>query len=392
MTKLKTLSKPNSVYGIDGIEPNALEQFIDCMHPEFSVAGAAMPDMHLGYTMPIGGVILTDENTIVPSWVGYDIGCGVFSIETSFRVVDIRDNAKAIFDAIYRRIPVGYKHNAHPQDTGLLMERPVSDWMKKNFIERGGAKQLGTLGGGNHFIEIGYGYNNHVHISIHSGSRGIGHDTASHYMRYAAELATGKPKLIEGSFPLRRDSREGVDYHLDMDFCLAFALMNRKRIAQQVIQALHDVDVGGAGAWNDYINRNHNHAEFRTTPFGKGWIHRKGATHAEQGMLGVIPGNMRDGVFIVEGRGCPDSLYSSSHGAGRIGSRVGAGLKKAPMVERLQALDTFRVQMEGVQAKIELDTLDENPMAYKPIGRVLEDQRDLCSIEDHITPIINIKA
>jgi tRNA-splicing ligase RtcB len=109
-------------------------------------------------------------------------------------------------------------------------------------------------------------------------------------------------------------------------------------------------------------------------------------------MSGVIPGNMRDGVFIVEGRGAADSLYSSSHGAGRCGSRVEAGLKKAPLVERLAALDTFANQMEGVVAKVELDTLDENPLAYKPILRVLENQRDLCSIEDHIKPIINIKA
>jgi tRNA-splicing ligase RtcB len=109
-------------------------------------------------------------------------------------------------------------------------------------------------------------------------------------------------------------------------------------------------------------------------------------------MSGVIPGNMRDGVFIVEGRGAVDSLYSSSHGAGRISSRVEAGLKKAPLVERLAALDTFTNQMEGVVAKVELDTLDENPLAYKPILRVLENQRDLCSIEDHIKPIINIKA
>ena len=398
---MKTIKKPHKVYGIDGIELKALDQFAECMDQEFSMAGAAMPDMHLGYTMPIGGVILTKPEYLVPAWVGYDIGCGMYSVRTSFNTWNVKNNAKEIFAAIYRRIPVGFNHHKEPQEWPIfrtgIMSRSAA--LEKLFIEKKGLNQLGTLGGGNHFIEIGVGMDNRVSITIHSGSRGIGHAVASHYMREACYFATGKRKLSEGSYPLDGGSMDNDqmhtfhDYQIDMKFCLIFALRNRKLMAIAVEEAMKECGLIGMCDHENAINRNHNHAEFITTnEVGPGWIHRKGATHAEKGMSGVIPGNMRDGVFIVEGRGVADSLYSSSHGAGRIGSRVEAGLKKAPLVERLQALADFKASMEGVQAKIELDTLDENPMAYKPILRVLENQRDLCSIEDHIKPIINIKA
>jgi tRNA-splicing ligase RtcB len=398
--ELKTVDKPHKVYGIDGIELKALEQFTECMDQEFSVYGAAMPDMHLGYTMPIGGVILTLPEYLVPAWVGYDIGCGMYSVRTTFNTWKVKDAAKRIFDNIYRRIPVGFKHNpvAQPWPAFTTGAIPMTAALEKIFHEKTGLHQLGSLGSGNHFIEIGVGMDNRVSITIHSGSRGIGHAVASHYMREACYFTTGKRKLSEGSFPLdggsmNKDQMHTFhDYQIDMKFCLQFALRNRRLIAEQVVQAIKDVGLDGEADHENAINRNHNHAEYRNTAFGPGWIHRKGATHAEKGMSGVIPGNMRDGVFIVEGRGVTDSLYSSSHGAGRICSRVEAGLKKAPLVERLSALSTFETSMEGIQAKVGLDTLDENPMAYKPILRVLENQRDLCSIEDHIKPIINIKA
>jgi tRNA-splicing ligase RtcB len=350
--------------------------------------------------MPIGGVILTKPEYLVPSWVGYDIGCGMYSVKTTFNTWKVKDAAQRIFANIYRRIPVGFKHHKLPQDWSAFTNGaiPWSKTLEKLFIAKDGLFQLGTLGGGNHFIEIGTGMDNRVSVTVHSGSRGVGHAVASHYMREACYFTTGQRKLSEGSFPLDGGSMDKkqfntfYDYQYDMKFCLEFALQNRYLIAKAVVEAIKEEAPSGEADYKNAINRNHNHAEYRNTAFGPGWIHRKGATHAERGMSGVISSNMRDGVFIVEGRGAVDSLYSSSHGAGRIGSRVEAGLKKASMVERLAALDTFTNQMEGVVAKVELDTLDENPLAYKPILRVLENQRDLCSIEDHIKPIINIKA
>jgi tRNA-splicing ligase RtcB len=398
---LPGVEKPHRIYGIEGIELPALVQFVECLDQDFSVYGSAMPDMHLGYTMPIGGVILTKPEYLVPSWVGYDIGCGMYSVRTGFNTWKVKDAAQRIFANIYRRIPVGFKHHVNAQKWRSLTDgnMPMSKTLEKLFIEKKGLHQLGTLGGGNHFIEIGVGMDNRVSVTVHSGSRGIGHAVASHYMREACFFATGQRKLSEGSFPLDGGSMDKnqfhafYDYQYDMKFCLEFALRNRVLIAEAVVKAIQEEAPSGEADFKNAINKNHNHAEYHTiTPWGAGWIHRKGATNAERGMSGVIPGNMRDGVFIVEGRGVADSLYSSSHGAGRICSRVEAGLKKAPMVERLAALDTFTDQMEGIQAKVGLDTLDENPMAYKPILRVLENQRDLCSIEDHIKPIINIKA
>ena len=140
--------------------------------------------------------------------------------------------------------------------------------------------------------------------------------------------------------------------------------------------------IAGWADWNKVINRHHNHVEFDKT---KGvWIHRKGATHAEQGMMGVVPGNMRDGTFIVEGQGCSDSLCSSSHGAGRIMSRAEA--------KKQVSMDDFAQAMEGIAAKVNDHTLDESPMCYKPIDQVMADQTDLVRVLHRIVPIINVKG
>ena len=179
---------------------------------------------------------------------------------------------------------------------------------------------------------------------------------------------------VEGNYFLYTASEKGQAYINDMNYCLDYALANRKHMIGQICHLLGDP------LQLAFINRNHNHAEFKDGL----WVHRKGATHAELGMLGVIPGNMRDGSFIVEGKGNPDSLCSSSHGAGRVLSR-----KKA-----LATLDLadFNSQMASIVTNHTSSTLDEAPAAYKSIFEVMELQKDLVTIIDHVKPILNIKG
>lgn len=365
--------KPYRIFA-EVLEQGALDQFESAMQQGFAVQGALMPDAHFGYSLPIGAVVAT-KDFVVPAWVGYDIGCGMCAVPTSFAVDDIRMAAKDIFDTIYEEVPVGFSHNGEDSTWPAGESLPRSARMAEIFA-KDGLRQIGSLGGGNHFIEIGADETGMAWIIVHSGSRGIGHATASHYMR----LASGSEKAKEGHFGLHVDSDEGADYVKDLAFCLAFALENRKQIAKRVAQAIFDNVTAGDAVMENLINRNHNHAELRNGL----WVHRKGATHAEVGMMGVIPGNMRDGSFIVRGKGNPESLWSSSHGAGRC-----LGRKEA---QRTLTMEQFTESMVDVVAKVDKATLDESPFAYKDIFKVMEQQKDLVEVVAHVKPIINIKG
>lgn len=366
------MNKPIKIYS-DYIEGKALDQFYTAMKEPYSVQGSLMPDAHTGYSLPIGGVVAT-KDVIVPAWVGYDIGCGMCALPTSFKLKNIKSNSDAIFQAIYKVIPTGFKVNDKPISDISYSNNPTED-MKKIFNHKGSNKSIGSLGSGNHFIEIGYDENEQVWVIIHSGSRGVGHGCAQHYMI----IASGKGKASEGNYPLKEDSIEGKNYIQDLAFCLEFALKNRREIMKRVINVISK-NCKGSADWDRLINRNHNHAEKR----GDLWIHRKGATHAEDGMMGVIPGNMRDGSFIVRGKGNPESINSSSHGAGRVmGRRV---------AKETVDINEFKESMSGIKAKVTSGTLDESPMAYKDIFQVMKDQKDLVDVIAHVKPVINIKS
>lgn len=394
--------KPTKIYA-EVLEDEALKQFTDAMALDCVVAGALMPDAHTGYSLPIGAVVAVKDH-ISPAFIGYDIGCGMCAAKLDLDASSI--DKQSIFDAIYDNIPVGRNQHLEPQLVPDLQSFNVSP-IVVNHLSRKGKYQMGTLGGGNHFIELGVGRDGKLWIIIHSGSRNIGHAVAEHYMELAARQsidftqedaefteanlifkernpegfaktlearhAKAKPD-VEGQHLFHIDSSEAQAYINDMNYCLDYALANRSAMIIKIVELL------GNPNYTTFINRNHNHAELRDGL----WIHRKGATHAEDGMLGVIPGNMRDGSFIVRGKGNPDSLYSSSHGAGRVLSR-----KKA---QATLSMEQFSDEMCDVVAKVDLDTLDESPMAYKNIFQVMELQSDLVDIIDHIRPLVNIKG
>ena len=412
------------------LEDEAFFQFEEAMSQDFTVDGALMPDAHLGYALPIGAVVST-KDVIVPAWVGYDIGCGMCALKLmSVTKKDIELHSKDIFDQIYKVIPVGHNVNdqGHTVDLGDLSVKDLTEEAQVAYKKGKGKYTLGTLGGGNHFIEIGYDENENVWIIIHSGSRGVGHKIATHYMKLAKELNSvmtyeekrelelifeakncglrehvtkekfkeltkryvenNKPKvdkILDGHFGLDVNSEEGKNYINDLNWCLEFALLNRKSMIKRVSEAIVNVLGKTVGIdMNDLINRNHNHAELSNLEGKWVWVHRKGATHAEDGMMGVIPGNMRDGSFIVRGKGNPESLYSSSHGAGRV-----LGRKEA---KRQLNVEDFKEKMVGVTGKIDEDTLDESPDAYKNIFEVMDLQKDLVEVLHHIKPLINIKG
>ncbi len=368
--------KPIHVFA-EAIEAEALAQFKSAMVEPYAMAGALMPDAHTGYSLPIGAVVAT-EGVVLPAWVGYDIGCGMCAVPTTFERPAVARAAKAIFDQIYRDIPVGFAHNKKATDweppTGVEPTAFVADLLAK-----GGRTEIGSLGTGNHFIEVGVDEGDRVWIVLHSGSRNVGYKTAAHYMREASKLHTGEDRPREGHYGFDTGSELGARYLADMAFCIEFALANRRELMARAVAAIGRHADGDAD-WPALINRTHNHAELKD---GR-WIHRKGATHAEAGMTGVIPGNMRDGSFIVEGKGNPDALCSSSHGAGRVLGRNQA--------KRTLRLEDFQRTMQGIQALVKPATLDESPAAYKDIFEVMRLQEPLVTVKHHVRPLINIKG
>lgn len=405
------MNKVAKIYA-EALEPTAIEQFESAMEQDFVVSGALMPDAHTGYSLPIGAVVATD-GVVLPAWVGYDIGCGMCALKLDgIDHDDVKENSKVIFDLIYKNVPVGFNVNQHPVDYSLdeLTEKgkEIAE-LKKH------GRALGSLGGGNHFIEVGHDENDNVWVVIHSGSRGVGHGMAAHYMTVASSdpkkieeefdathddllkhnpenydrikanyvaKKVGKLRPKEGHYGFNVDSQKGKDYIQDLNWCLDFALANRKEMMKRVVNSITEaLDISCYELdFSELINRNHNHAVERDGL----WIHRKGATHAEDGMLGVIPGNMRDGSFIVKGKGNPESLYSSSHGAGRV-----MGRKEAK--QKLDVND-FKNTMIGIQALVEEKTLDESPFAYKDIFEVMRLQESLVDVIAHVRPIINVKG
>ena len=394
---------PHTIYA-ENLEDEALNQFERCLNMPGCVQGALMADAHTGYTSPIGGVFAF-RNRISPQIVGYDIGCGMCAVKLN--ITELPMPAVHLKERICLSIPLGTaKHQL--QQPVPVPQLGVSDLVINHLANIGG-QQLGTLGSGNHFIEIGRGNDNCIWIVIHSGSRNLGHSVAEHYMHLAAmesvdyelidlefmvqhqtlykyridayETARLRNRMkvkinAEGNHSLHTASKKGQAYINDMNYCLEYALANRKHMIDQICHLLGDP------LQLCFINRNHNHAEYDAVR--DLWIHRKGATHAELGMEGVIPGNMRDGSFIVKGKGNPNSLCSSSHGAGRVLSR-----KKA---KETLSTDTFTQQMVGITTNHTNDTVDEAPDAYKSIFEVIALQSDLIDVIDHIKPIINIKG
>jgi len=377
-------------YGID-VDKGTIEQFKNCYSEEFVVSAALMPDAHLGYSAPIGAVLKT-KGFVVPAWVGFDIGCGLIALKIEGKNLNekIRKNEDQIYDRILRKIPMGIGNYNKSDKITEKTKKSFKEILKTfegnshdknilNYLKTTAIKHLGTLGSGNHFIEIGYDTKkkDELWLIIHSGSRGVGHTVAKKYMISAS--GSKKKDEYEKTFPLDIKSSIGKEYLNILKFGLEYALLNRLEMAYQVIEVLKEILQENL-KYEVWVNKNHNHAIYEKGYF----IHRKGATPAKKDERGIIPGNMRDGSFLVTGKGNPKFLNSSSHGAGRSLSRREA--------KRKYTLKQFKESMKGIKGTISDKTLDELPMAYKDFFKVMNAQKESIKIVKHIKPIINWKG
>lgn len=374
----------------DKLDENTINQFKECIELDFVADAALMPDAHLGYVAPIGSVIVT-KGVIVPSWVGYDIGCGVIALKIKGKNLfpKVKKYSKEIFCEVEKNLPMGLgklsaehkisKENKEKfKELLAILEKKKIDENIFRFIKRKGISNLGSLGHGNHFAEISYN-KKEIWIVVHCGSRNIGHKVATHYMKKAM-LEKGKTKESEQTFELKASSKIGKEYLAVQEFLLEFALLNRLEISEKIKESIQNV-LKEEIKLELWVNKNHNHVVKYS--HGK-WVHRKGATPSNKGERGVIPANMKDGSFLVIGKGNKKFIQSSSHGAGRTMSKKSAKEKFK--------LKEFKKNMKGIVASVRKETIDENPLAYKNIFEVLQNQKESIKISKHLKPLINFKG
>lgn len=389
MKKSVTTEKIPIKLWLDDIEEGALQQAKNLANLPFAYHHVAiMADAHFGYGMPIGGVLAT-EDVVIPNAVGVDIGCGVCCLQTSLASL-ARAELKNILGSIRKAIPTGFKHHRKKQDEAMMPEAPKGlENMKIVAREyENGLTQLGTLGGGNHFIEIQQGSDRHIWIMIHSGSRNLGYRVANHYNKAAVKLnaqhkSEVNPKWQLAYLPL--DSAIAQNYLDEMRYCVEFALCNRIHMLEQVKtifeEYMPEVQFGQP------LNVAHNYAA-QEYHFGREVVvHRKGATRAFKGEMGIIPGSQGVESYIVRGLGNEESFCSCSHGAGRKLGRKQAQ-RTLQLSEEIAFLETKNI-LHGIRSKKDLD---EAAGAYKDIHTVIASQQDLVEVEVELTPMAVIKG
>ncbi len=351
---------------------------------------ALMPDAHGGKGMPIGGVLAT-KGVVVPNAVGVDIGCGMCAVKSNLRVEDIEEIVlrKQILRGIRKQIPLGRDHHKQRQEEKYMPEGFDTDAMP--VVSRqllSAMKQVGTLGGGNHFIELQRDDDGYLWIMIHSGSRNLGKQVGDFYNEKATVLnrrwfSSVSADLNLAFLPVHSD--EFRQYWAEMEYCVAFALCNRSLMMERICQVIGDAVAGAA--FKPMINIAHNYAKWENH-FGENCIvHRKGATSAREGETGIIPGSQGTCSYITEGLGNPEAFMSSSHGAGRRLSRS-AARQELSLEEEIGRLERAGI----IHALRYKEDLDEAAGAYKDIDEVMAAQSDLVKIRTRLFPVAVLKG
>jgi tRNA-splicing ligase RtcB (3'-phosphate/5'-hydroxy nucleic acid ligase) len=364
---------------------------------------AVMPDVHVGKGATVGSVIPT-RGAIIPSSVGVDIGCGMCALETTLRASDLPESLRELRLAIEKVVPVGFNmHDAelstyHDGLEGIALHRAAKGlhdrFGKIRILDRVGGfnvqrvwKQLGTLGGGNHFVEICLDERQRVWVMLHSGSRNVGKTIGETAINVAREIALEHDRRLPDKDLgwLDEGTPEFEEYVEGLLWAQDYAMLNRRMMMHQTLKVLKayfgrelvETDVMA-------VNCHHNYAS-REQHFGQSmWITRKGAVSAREGELGIIPGSMGAKSFIVRGKGNPSSYCTCSHGAGRKYSR-----KKA---EKLFTVADLERQTEGVECRKDSGVLDEIPGAYKDIDAVMAAQADLVDVVHTLKQVMCIKG
>ncbi|SDZ85360.1 RtcB family protein [Microbulbifer marinus] len=386
---------PVKIY-TEEVEPAALQQLKNIAQlPIVHSHVAAMPDVHLGKGATVGSVIPT-VSAIIPAAVGVDIGCGMNAVRTSLHANQLPDNLKPLRDAIEVKVPVGFgrhkminareaacKHLApgaerlfdkHPELLKKLRQ-PQQTWVT----------QLGTLGGGNHFIEICIDESNAVWVMLHSGSRGIGNAIGQHFIQLARkDMAGHMHNLPDRDLAYFSEGNSHFDDYIEaVNWAQEYARVNRQEMIKLVLGCLRE-HLPEFTLTSEAINCHHNYV-VREQHFGRDvFVTRKGAISAQRDQLGIIPGSMGAKSFIVRGRGNADSFCSCAHGAGRKMSRTAAR-------KRFTRGD-LEEQTRGIQCRKDSGVIDEIPAAYKDIDQVMQNQSDLVDVVHTLRQVICIKG
>ncbi len=383
-------------------DPNALQQLKNvALLPIVHGHVAAMPDVHWGIGATVGSVIPT-KDAIIPAAVGVDIGCGMMAVRTSLVASDLPDDLKAIRSTIERSVPHGRTNHGGKGDRGSWHDAPArveAVWKKlrpgyESIIERHprldrGAtyEQLGTLGGGNHFIELCLDESQRVWVMLHSGSRGVGNRIGQHFI----ELAKKDMKQHLHNLPdkdlayLTEGAEHFDDYVFAVDWAQRFARSNRDLMMAAILDSLsRQPGLPKFTHGEVAVNCHHNYVQPETHFGTEVFVTRKGAVRAGPGELGIIPGSMGAKSFIVRGRGNPDSFHSCSHGAGRVMSR-GEAFKKFTVEDHIAAT-------AGVECRKDGAVIDETPGAYKNIDAVMAAQQDLVEVVHTLKQVVCVKG
>jgi tRNA-splicing ligase RtcB (3'-phosphate/5'-hydroxy nucleic acid ligase) len=375
------------------IEPPAKQQLLNIAELPFVFKHiAVMPDCHLGKGATVGSVIAT-KGAIIPAAVGVDIGCGMIAVKTKFFAKDLPDNLEGTRKGIERRIPLGagaFNRNlTASSQTRIAKLKKIS---KKDYaaIDSKWTLALGSLGSGNHFIEICLDESDQVWVVLHSGSRGIGNKLATKHIKTAQKI------MDENHISLKdrdlayftQDRSEFKDYIADLLWAQDFALLNREEMMDRVMTELSYLFYKEDGHQTeielDRINCHHNFTQCENH-FGENvWVTRKGAIQMKEGQKGVIPGSMGTRSYIVSGLENTMAYHSAPHGAGRRFSRGEA--------RRRFSMDDFEKAMHGIECRHSAKLIDELPMAYKDIDEVMANSKDLVTVEHTLCQVVNVKG
>jgi tRNA-splicing ligase RtcB len=362
---------------------------------------AVMPDVHSGIGATVGSVIPT-HGAIIPAAVGVDIGCGMMAVRTSLQAKDLPDSLAGLRTAIEKAVPHGRTDNGGQNDRGAWHDVPgsVGDaWskLKEGYqdivsrhpkLDRGNhVNHLGTLGTGNHFIEVCLDTSDSVWFMLHSGSRGVGNRIGSFFIELAKQdmrrWFVNLPDQDLAYFP--EGTEHFVDYVRAVSWAQTFARTNRDLLMKHVIEAVRATPgIPPFQADLEAVNCHHNYVDTETHYGERVFVTRKGAVRAGKGDLGIIPGSMGARSFIVRGKGNPESFNSCSHGAGRSMSRTEAK-KRFTVADHTQAT-------AGIECRKDEEVVDETPMAYKPIDDVMAAQSDLVEIVHTLRQIVCVKG
>lgn len=356
---------------------------------------ALMPDAHLGAGATVGSVIPT-EGAIMPAAVGVDIGCGMIAVKTQFSARDLQGRDLTVLrHSIERSVPLSAGvYNKTLSDTAKIriaeLEAMAGDRLSfYDKFKNDWRFQLGTLGSGNHFIEVTLDESDGVWLFLHSGSRGIGNKLAQHHIKIAKDLCERwyinlpDPDLAY----LVEKTPEFDSYITDLNWAQHFALLNREEMMDRVVKDFAHFMGDGKPAIIDEVERINCHHNFtqQETHYGKSvWVSRKGAIRAEPGDPGLIPGSMGTASYVVAGLGNLVSLNSSPHGAGREYSRTAA--------RKTFSLAELKEAMHGIEFRVTEAFIDEIPAAYKPIDQVMRDAADLVTVRHKLRQLINVKG